>query len=132
VTHPENLRYTKDHEWIRVEGPDRSVGVIGITDFAQGELGDIVYVELPKTGAKLESGKPFGSVESVKAVSDLLAPVSGEVVEVNGALASAPETVNASPHDEAWMIKVKLSDPAQVESLMTAKEYETYISEQGD
>jgi glycine cleavage system H protein len=131
VTHPENLRYTKDHEWIRVEGPDRSVGVIGITDFAQGELGDIVYVELPKAGAKLETGKPFGSVESVKAVSDLCAPVSGEVVEVNEALAGAPEIVNASPHDEAWMIKVKLGDPAQVESLMTAQEYETYISEQG-
>jgi glycine cleavage system H protein len=132
VTHPENLRYTKDHEWIRVEGPDRSVGVIGITDFAQGELGDIVYVELPKPGAKLEAGKPFGSVESVKAVSDLCAPVSGEVVEVNEALAGAPETVNASPHDEAWMIKVKLSDPAQVESLMTAGEYESYVSEQGN
>ncbi|UCF81471.1 MAG: glycine cleavage system protein GcvH [Acidobacteriota bacterium] len=132
MTHPENLRYTKDHEWIRVEGPDRSVGVVGITDFAQGELGDIVYVELPKPGAKLEAGKPFGSVESVKAVSDLCAPVSGEVVEVNEALSRAPETVNASPHDVAWMIKVKLSDPAQVESLMTAEEYETYISEQGN
>lgn len=132
MTHPENLRYTKDHEWIRVEGPDRSVGVIGLTDFAQGELGDIVYVELPKPGAKLEAEKPFGSVESVKAVSDLCAPVSGEVVEVNDALAAAPETVNASPHDEAWMIKVKLSDPAQVESLMTAQEYESYVSEQGN
>ena len=129
MTHPKNLRYTKDHEWIGVEGPDRSVGIIGITDFAQGELGDIVYVELPKAGAKLEAGKPFGSVESVKAVSDLSAPVSGEVVEVNEALAGAPETVNASPHDEAWMIKVKLSDPAQVESLMTAGEYEAYISQ---
>lgn len=132
MTHPENLRYTKDHEWISVEDPDRSVGIIGITDFAQGELGDIVYVELPKAGAKLEAGTPFGSVESVKAVSDLCAPVSGEVIEVNEALADAPETVNASPHDEAWMIRVKLSEPAQVESLMTAGEYEAYISERGD
>jgi len=121
---PENLRYTKDHEWIRVEG---ETGTVGITDHAQEELGDIVYVELPKGGVKLEKATSFGSVESVKAVSDIYCPVSGEVVETNPALAEAPENVNDDPYGAGWLIKLKLSDPRQAEELMTAAQYEAYI-----
>lgn len=123
VKYPDDRRYTKEHEWITADGR------VGITHFAQGELGDVVYVDLPKPGAKVEAGKPFGSVESVKAVSDLYSPVSGEVAEVNAALSSAPEKINADPHGDAWMIKVKLADPGQTGALMTAKEYEAYISD---
>jgi glycine cleavage system H protein len=122
---PENLRYTKDHEWIRVEG---DTGIIGITDHAQEELGDIVYVELPKPGAKIEQSSSFGSVESVKAVSDIYCPVSGEVAESNAALAEAPEKVNDDPYGAGWLIKVKLSTPGQVDQLMTAAQYTEYIS----
>jgi glycine cleavage system H protein len=122
---PENLRYTKDHEWIRVEG---ETGVIGITDHAQEELGDIVYVELPKPGAKLEQSSSFGSVESVKAVSDIYCPVSGEVTEANQALAESPEKVNDDPYGDGWLIKLKLTSPAQVDQLMTAAQYTEYIS----
>jgi glycine cleavage system H protein len=121
---PENLRYTKDHEWIRVEGDS---GIIGITDHAQEELGDIVYVELPKVGAKLEQSSSFGSVESVKAVSDIYCPVSGEVVEVNPALAESPEKVNDDAYGNGWLIKLKLGNPAQVDQLMTAAQYTEYI-----
>ncbi len=121
---PENLRYTKEHEWIRVEG---DTGIIGITDHAQEELGDIVYVELPKTGMKLEKAASFGSVESVKAVSDIYCPVSGEVVETNPALAEAPEKVNDDPHGEGWLIKLKLSEPKQTDELMSAAQYDEYI-----
>jgi glycine cleavage system H protein len=121
---PENLRYTKEHEWIRVEG---DTGIIGITDHAQEELGDIVYVELPKSGAKLEKAASFGSVESVKAVSDIYCPVSGEVLETNPALAEAPEKVNDDPYGEGWLIKLKLSEPKQAEELMNAAEYAGYI-----
>jgi|SRR5690348_2069430 glycine cleavage system H protein len=122
--YPENFRYTKEHEWVRVEGDS---GTIGITQHAQEELGDIVYVDLPKTGARLEQGKSLGSVESVKAVSDVYSPVSGEVLEANGALAEAPEKLNEDPHGAAWLVKVKLSNPSEVQGLMSAAEYQTYI-----
>ena len=119
--HPDNLRYSKSHEWIRVEG-DRAT--VGITDFAQHELGDVVYLDLPKVGQTFRAGAAFGTVESVKAVSDLYAPVSGEVVEVNEALPDAPEGINSSPYDTGWMIRLKLSDPSEVDSLMDAAAYE--------
>jgi glycine cleavage system H protein len=121
---PDKLRYTKDHEWIRVEG---DLGVVGITDHAQAELGDIVFVELPKAGAQFEQGATFGSVESVKAVSDIYSPVAGEVVEVNTALADAPEKVNEEPYGAGWIMKLKLRDPQQIEKLMTAAEYDDYV-----
>jgi glycine cleavage system H protein len=122
--YPENYRYTKEHEWVLVEG---DTGTIGITDHAQEELGDIVYVDLPKVGAAIEQGKSLGSVESVKAVSDVYCPVSGEVTEVNSTLADKPESLNTDPHGAAWLVKLKLSAPAQVESLMSAADYEAYI-----
>ena len=122
--YPENLRYTKEHEWVRVEG---DTGTIGITDHAQQELGDIVYVDLPKVGTRLEQGKTAGSVESVKAVSDIYAPVTGEVTEINQALADAPEKLNADPHGEAWLMKIRLSAPAELAKLLSAAEYQTYI-----
>jgi len=122
--YPENLRYTKEHEWVRIEG---DTGTIGITDHAQQELGDIVYVDLPKVGTRLEQGKTAGSVESVKAVSDIYAPVTGEVTEINQALADAPEKLNADPHGEAWLMKIKLSAPGELEKLLSAAEYQTYI-----
>jgi glycine cleavage system H protein len=124
MTYPENLHYTKEHEWVRVEG---DTGVIGITDHAQKELGDIVYVDLPKVGATAEKGKTVGSVESVKAVSDFYAPVSGEVIEVNEALATAPEKLNEDPHGEAWLVKIKLSDPEEIKQLLNAADYQTYV-----
>ncbi len=122
--YPENFRYTKEHEWVLVEGDN---GTIGITDHAQSELGDIVYVDLPKVGTRLSEGATMGSVESVKAVSDIYAPVSGEVVEVNEALATAPEKLNSDPHGEAWLVKIRLSNPADVEKLLPAADYQTYI-----
>ncbi len=122
--YPENFRYTKEHEWIHVEG---DTGTIGITDHAQEELGDIVYVDLPKPGSHIEQGKSLGSVESVKAVSDVYSPVSGEVLEANALLADSPEKLNEDPHAAAWLVKVKLSAPAEVENLMTAADYQTYI-----
>jgi glycine cleavage system H protein len=121
--YPANFRYTKEHEWVAVEN---GVGTIGITDHAQQELGDVVYVELPKPGDKVEAGKTFGSVESVKAVSDIFAPVSGEVVEINETLKDAPEKLNQDPHGGAWLIKVRLSDPAETDKLMSASDYEAY------
>lgn len=123
-TYPENFRYTKEHEWVRVEG---DTGVIGITDHAQKELGDIVYVDLPKVGTVVEQGKTLGSVESVKAVSDVYAPVSGEVVEINEALAGAPEKLNEDPHGAAWLVKIRLSAPDEVKQLLSAAEYQSYI-----
>jgi len=122
--YPENFRYTKEHEWVLVDG---ETGTIGITDHAQEELGDIVYVDLPKVGTKLEQGKSLGSVESVKAVSDVYSPISGEVTEVNGALADTPEKLNEDPHGAAWLIKVRLTTPAQVAGLMSAADYQAYI-----
>lgn len=124
MAYPQEFLYTKDHEWIRV---DESVGTIGITDYAQKELGDIVYVELPKPGEHVTAGEPFGTVESVKAVSEIYAPVSGEVTAVNSKLQNNPEMLNADPHGEAWLIRVRLADRREAEKLMAADEYEAYI-----
>jgi glycine cleavage system H protein len=126
MTYPNNFRYTKEHEWVLVEGDS---GTIGITFHAQKELGDIVYVDLPKVGVKVEAGQSFGSVESVKAVSDIYSPVTGEVAEINTALAEAPEKLNEDPHGAAWLMKVKLADPSQAASLMSAADYSVYIGE---
>ena len=117
---PENLRYAATHEWVRVEG---DTAVVGITDFAQHELGDVVYLDLPEVGRQLTKGAPFGAVESVKAVSDLYAPVSGEIVEINQPLMDAPESINTAPYDAGWMLKIRMSDAAETDSLLDAKEY---------
>ncbi|MGD0871366.1 MAG: glycine cleavage system protein GcvH [Bryobacteraceae bacterium] len=122
--YPENFRYTKEHEWVAAVG---DAGTIGITDHAQQELGDIVYVDLPKVGTHIEQGRSLGSVESVKAVSDVYSPVSGEVTEINQTLAEKPETLNSDPHGAAWLVKIKLSAPAELAGLMSAAEYEAYI-----
>ena len=122
--YPETFRYTKEHEWVRVEG---DTGTIGITDHAQQELGDIVYVDLPRVGVVFEQGKSFGSVESVKAVSDVYCPVGGEVLETNPVLTDKPETLNTDPHGAAWLIKIRLSSPAELDALMSAADYEAYI-----
>ncbi len=122
---PEELRYTKDHEWVRVEGDEATVG---ITTFAADQLGDIVFVELPEAGRTLEQFATFGVVESVKAVSDLFAPLAGEVVEANQRLAEEPELVNADPFGDGWMIRVKVADPAQAEALLDAAAYEALTS----
>ncbi|HEX4951179.1 MAG TPA: glycine cleavage system protein GcvH [Blastocatellia bacterium] len=124
---PDNLSYTKDHEWIRVTG---DTAFVGITDFAQSSLGDIVYVELPKVGDSFEANDPFGSVESVKSVNELFIPVSGEVLEVNETLADAPELVNNDPYRDGWMIKIKIVDTTELDSLLSAAEYEDFIKEQ--
>jgi glycine cleavage system H protein len=124
MTYPDRFRYTKEHEWVSVEG---QVGTVGITFHAQKELGDIVYVDLPKPGTSLEQGKTMGSVESVKAVSDIYAPVSGEVLEINETLAHAPEKLNEDPHGAAWLVKIKLSAPDQVSALLSAEAYQSYI-----
>jgi glycine cleavage system H protein len=124
--YPENYKYTKEHEWILVEG---DTGTIGITDHAQHELGDIVYVDLPKPGTPVEQGKALGSVESVKAVSDIYSPVNGEVIESNADLAAAPEKLNADPHGAAWLVKVKLSDLAEIDGLLSAADYQAYLGE---
>jgi glycine cleavage system H protein len=126
MAYPKDYRYTKEHEWIQVKG---NTGLVGITDHAQESLGDIVFVELPKVGATLEAGKAFGTVESVKAVSELYAPASGKVIEVNEALNGAPEEVNKDAH-KAWMIKVELSNPAEASALLSAEDYEKYIAEE--
>ncbi|MGV2939956.1 glycine cleavage system protein GcvH [Mesobacillus sp. LC4] len=123
---PNELRYSKEHEWVKVEGEKVR---IGITDFAQSELGDIVFVELPEVGDEISLDQPFGSVESVKTVSELYAPVSGKVVEINEELNDSPEFVNESPYEKAWMITVELSDNSEVEKLMTAEQYEDMIKE---
>lgn len=124
--YPSDYRYTKEHEWIKNDG---GVGTIGITDYAQHALGDVVYVELPKVGAKFEAGKRFGTVESVKAVSEIYCPVSGEVIAVNDALSSSPEKINSDPHGEAWLIKVKLAKPGELDGLMDAAAYQKFIAE---
>jgi len=125
---PGDRRYTKEHEWVKLDG---DVGTVGITAFAQSELGDVTYVEVPKVGQKLSKGDPFGVVESVKAVSDIYAPVAGEVIEVNEALADQPETVNDSPYDRAWMIKLRVEDPGEVETLLGPDEYAQHIQAGG-
>lgn len=122
---PKELRYSKDHEWVKVEG---NKVTIGITEFAQSELGDIVFVEVPEVDAEISEGEPFGSVESVKTVSELYAPVSGKVVEVNEDLNDDPQFVNESPYEKAWMIVVELSDASQVDKLMTAEQYEEMVN----
>ena len=122
---PNDRKYTKEDEWIKIEG---TTGTIGITDYAQNALGDIVFVELPKVGAEIEAGKSFGTVESVKAVSDLFSPVTGTVTEINQELATAPEKVNSAAHD-AWMIKVTLKNPAEANNLLSAEDYEQYVNE---
>jgi glycine cleavage system H protein len=124
MAYPEAYRYTKEHEWI-----DAAAGTVGITDYAQDTLGDIVFVDLPKVGAKVERGKVFGSVESVKAVSDLYAPVTGTVVEVNQELATAPEKINKDAHG-AWILKVALADPSEVDQLLNAADYEKFVKEE--
>ena len=120
---PDDLHYSKDHEWVRVEG---NVAVVGITDYAQDSLGDVVYVELPKVGDEFAANEPFGSVESVKAVSEVFSPVSGEIVGTNDALVDAPEKVNTDPYGDGWMIRVQLSNAGEVDSLLTAAEYEDF------
>lgn len=124
---PKDLRFTRTHEWVRVEG---DTAVIGITDYAQNELGDITYIELPQEGDTLDKSESFGVVESVKAASDVYMPVSGEIVEDNAEVESTPELINESPYEKAWLIKVKLSDPSQVEELMSADEYEKFVAEE--
>jgi glycine cleavage system H protein len=123
MSYPADLKYTKEHEWIRVEG---DTGTIGITDFAQQQLGDVVFVELPDVGATITAGAVFGTIESVKAVSELFAPVTGEVLETNASLKDRPDHVNSKPHD-TWMVKVKLANPGEVASLMDAAAYEALI-----
>ena len=122
-----NLRYSEDHEWVLVE---EGSATIGISDFAQNAMGDVVFVELPEIGVQLEAGQPFGVVESVKAVSDLYAPVSGEVVEINEELLDTPDQVNSSPYEEAWLVKIKLADVAQIDTLMDSAGYRSCIAEQ--
>lgn len=121
---PGNLKYTKDHEWVSVDG---DIATIGITDFAQGELGDIVFVEIETVDETLEQEEIFGSIEAVKTVSDLFMPVSGEIIEMNGEIESSPELVNSDPYGKGWMIKVKMTDPSQVEGLLDAGAYEALI-----
>jgi glycine cleavage system H protein len=127
MAYPNEYKYTKEHEWIKVEG---KIGIIGITHHAQEALGDIVFVELPKVGAEVQTGKTFGTVESVKAVSDLYAPATGAVTEINTELTTAPEKINQDAH-QAWMIKVQLKNPAEVNALMSAADYEKFLQEEG-
>jgi len=123
---PEELKYTEEHEWLRTEG---STAVVGITDYAQGELGDVVFVELPAPGTEIEQGAVFGTIEAVKTVSDLYAPVAGKVVAVNERLADEPEVVNQSPYEDGWMIKIEMSEPGDVETLLDAAGYRSHVGE---
>ncbi len=124
---PSGLKYSREHEWVRVEG---NIAVIGITDFAQSELGDVVYVELPEAGAEVEANNTFGVVESVKAVSDLFAPVSGVVVEANTTLEDQPELVNSEPYEDGWMIRVEMKDESELNDLLEADSYRAYTEEE--
>ena len=121
---PDKIRYSEDHEWIRVDG---SEAIIGITDFAQSELGDIVFVDIPEVGIELAKGEVFGSIEAVKTVSDLILPASGELLEVNKLLEDNPETINSDPYDKGWIIRIRLKDPKEVDSLMDAAQYQAFI-----
>ena len=125
---PEEFKYTEEHEWVLIEG---DIVTVGISDFAQESLGDIVFVELPEVGYQAEAGKTFGVVESVKAVSDIYSPVTGEVVEINEELPDTPELVNSSPYEGAWMLKIKLNDKAQLEGLLDAEAYQAFVEEEG-
>ncbi|MBX6753621.1 glycine cleavage system protein GcvH [Thermorudis peleae] len=120
------LRYTRSHEWVKVEG---DIAIVGVTDYAQSELGDITYLELPAPGTQVTQGQPLGVIESVKAASDIYAPVSGEVIEANTALTDAPDVVNRSPYGEAWLVKIRLRDPSELEQLMDEKAYEQFLKE---
>lgn len=122
---PAELKYTNDHEWLKVEGDEVTVG---ITDYAQGELGDVVFVELPEEGTEVDKGESFGTIEAVKAVADLFTPISGEVIAINEDLEDAPETVNKDPYGDGWMVKIKLSDTSELDELMDASTYESHIS----
>lgn len=124
--YPADYRYTKDHEWVRADG---SAAIVGITDYAQQQLGDVVFVELPKIGAKVKAGETIGTVESVKAVSEIFSPVSGEVIETNSALADSPEKINQDPHGSAWMVKLRIVNPNELSALMDAAAYEAYVTE---
>jgi glycine cleavage system H protein len=126
---PEDLHYSKDHEWVRVDGGE---AVIGITDYAQNSLGDVVYVELPKPGDPFAANESFGSVESVKAVSEVFTPVTGEVTKINESLADEPEKVNADPYGDGWMIRIRMSNPGEVDSLLTAAEYEDFTKAESE
>ncbi|MFI5253343.1 MAG: glycine cleavage system protein GcvH [Bacteroidota bacterium] len=123
---PDDIKYTKDHEWIRVKGDS---GVVGITDYAQGELGDVVFVDLPAVGKKVKQGESFGTIEAVKAVSDLFSPVSGEVTELNALLEKTPEIVNKEPYSGGWMVKIKIANPSEVNALMDSKKYRELIGQ---
>ena len=125
MSYPADLKYTKEHEWIRVDG---NTGTIGITDFAQQQLGDVVYVELPDVGSTMTAGTVFGTIESVKAVAEIYTPVSGEVVEVNEDLSDRPEIVNQDPHERGWLVRIKLSKPDETSSLMSARDYQQYAA----
>jgi glycine cleavage system H protein len=125
MAYPTNYRYTKEHEWVNAQG---DTATIGITDYAQHELGDVVFAEVPKVGTKIEAGKTFGTVESVKAVSDIYAPVTGEVTEANAALHDTPEKINSDPHGDGWLIKIKVANPADINALMDAAAYEAFIA----
>ena len=126
---PEELQYTKEHEWLSIEG---DIATIGITDFAQKELGDVVYVELPDEGETFKEGESFGSVESVKAVSEIYMPLSGTVTEVNEVLADSPEEVNNSPYGDGWMIRIKIADESRIDLLLSSDEYITYVEEESE
>jgi len=121
---PSELRYTRDHEWLRVEGDE---AVVGITDYAQGELGDIVYLELPEAGTEVTSGKPFGTIEAVKAAADMFAPVNGEIIAVNRLLEDSPELINQQPYEEGWIIRIRLKNREDVETLLSAEEYRKLV-----
>jgi glycine cleavage system H protein len=125
---PENRKYTKTHEWVQVDG---DVVTVGLTDHAQQELGDITYLELPEAGDAISAGEPFGVVESVKAASDVYSPIDGEILERNDAAIDAPEVINQSPYDNAWLIKVKLANPSQLDALLDSKAYDAFADEQG-
>lgn len=125
--YPADLKYDKEHEWIKVDG---DIATVGISHFAQDQLGEVVYVDMPSVGDEINAGESFGEIESVKSVSELFAPVSGEIIEVNDALEDTPEAVNEDPYGAGWMIKVKMNDPAAVSSLMSAEDYEAFIAEE--
>jgi glycine cleavage system H protein len=125
--YPSDLKYDKEHEWVRLEG---DVAIIGISHFAQNQLGEVVYVDLPSEGDSVNAGEAFGEIESVKSVSELYSPADGEIVKVNASLSDAPEVVNEDPYGEGWMIQVKLTDPSQIDGLLSAEEYEAFVSEE--
>ena len=126
MAHPSDRSYSKDHEWVLVDG---DTATVGISDFAQDQLGEVVYVDLPSEGDTLTAGEAFGEIESVKSVSELIAPVSGEVVEVNSSLSDSPETVNSDAHGAGWMVKVRMTDDSEVDALLTAEDYDAFITE---